>query len=385
MGDSTKLRLTTRFTALDGLRGLAAMIVVIHHCLLVSQELAAAVHSDGTDEIEPWAWWATFTPLHLLWAGQEAVYLFFILSGFVLMLPFLGDRAPGWASYYPRRLIRLYLPVWASVMLALFLAIIVPRTASPSLSSWVNLHDEVPDVLGDMLLLGGTSLLNSPLWSLQWEVLFSLLLPFYLIVAIRVRRCWLLSILGLLAVIALGNTLYMSLPVFMPMFGIGALMAVGRKDLERWGRHLGHWAWTLMLVAAALLLCARWLYPHLSVTIAFAAVGGVLVLFAFTAWQPTIRLGNQPILRWLGLRSFSIYLVHEPIILSVAFALRSSDPIAVALFAVPLSLVTAEIFFRLVERPSHRLASVVGRVVGNSPSRSEKAAFRSTALTKFKL
>lgn len=376
MGDSTELRLTTRFTALDGLRGLAALIVVIHHCLLVSRELAAAVHTDGQGELEPWVWWATFTPLHLLWAGQEAVYLFFILSGFVLMLPFLGDGACGWASYYSKRLIRIYLPVWASLMFALLLASITPRVASPSLSSWVNLHDQVPDLLRDMLLLGGVSSLNSPLWSLQWEMLFSLLLPLYLIVAIRVRRCWLLSIAGLLVVIALGNVLYTSLPVFMPMFGIGALMAVGRSDLDRWGRHLGSRGWVFMLVAAVPLLCARWLYPQLPVVIALATVGGALVLFAFTAWRPTIRLGNRRVLRWLGLRSFSLYLVHEPIILSVTYAFRSSDPVLVGLFALPLSLATAEIFFRLVERPSHRFAGVVGRALGRRPNRGERAAFQ---------
>lgn len=376
MGDSTELRLTTRFTALDGLRGLAALIVVIHHCLLVSRELAAAVHTDGQGELEPWVWWTTFTPLHLLWAGQEAVYLFFILSGFVLMLPFLGDGVSGWASYYSKRLIRIYLPVWASLIFAMLLACITPRVASPSLSSWVNLHDQVPDLLRDMLLLGGVSSLNSPLWSLQWEMLFSLLLPLYLIVAIRVRSCWLLSIAGLLVVIALGNILYTSLPVFMPMFGIGALMAVGRHDLDRWGRHLGGCGWVFMFVAAVPLLCARWMYPQLPVVIALATVGGALVLFAFTAWRPTIRLGNRRVLRWLGLRSFSLYLVHEPIILSVTYTFRSSDPVLVGLFALPLSLATAEIFFRLVERPSHRLAGVVGRALGKRPNRGERAAFQ---------
>jgi peptidoglycan/LPS O-acetylase OafA/YrhL len=292
------------------------------------------------------------------------------------MLPFLGDDASGWASYYSKRLIRIYLPVWASLMFALLLASIVPRVASPSLSSWANLHDQVPDLLGDMLLLGGASSLNSPLWSLQWEMLYSLLLPLYLIIAIRVRRCWLLSIAGLLVVIALGNILYMSLPVFMPMFGIGALMAVGRQDLEGWGRHLGGCGWAFMLLAAVPLLCARWLYPQLPVVIALATVGGALVLFAFIAWRPAIGLGNNKILQWLGLRSFSLYLVHEPIILFVTYAFRSSDPVFVGLLALPLSLVTAEIFFRLVERPSQSLAGVVGRALGKRPSRRERVAYQ---------
>jgi peptidoglycan/LPS O-acetylase OafA/YrhL len=43
--------------------------------------------------------------------------VFFVLSGFVLTLPFLSGR-PIWPAYYARRLIRLFLPVWASILLA---------------------------------------------------------------------------------------------------------------------------------------------------------------------------------------------------------------------------------------------------------------------------
>jgi hypothetical protein len=55
-----------RLTSLDGLRGLAAFIVVVHHCVLALPSLADQL--DGPDRSSP-AWWMTYTPAHLLWAG----------------------------------------------------------------------------------------------------------------------------------------------------------------------------------------------------------------------------------------------------------------------------------------------------------------------------
>lgn len=373
MGDSNSIRTTSRYTSLDGLRGLAAFVVLVHHCLLVSPQLVDAVARNGVGPFESWVWWTTFTPLHLIWAGREAVYVFFILSGFVLTLPFLRASRPSWLAYYPKRIVRIYLPVWFSLIFALFMAWAFPRVADPAFSSWVNSHDAAPNVLGDALLLRGAGPLNSPLWSLQWEMLFSLLLPLYVVAAIRFRRLWLLGVVGLLLLIAAGNLMNIALPVYLSMFGVGAMLAARRDVLERWGRKLGRWSWAGLLTASIVFLCSCWLFPQLSVSISVATIGGALLIFAFIAWQPTIALGNNFLIHWLGIRSFSLYLVHEPIVLSVTFALRSSNPFDVALFAVPLSLLAAEVFFRLVEHPSHRLAGLVGRTVTDRARRRKEA------------
>lgn len=370
MGDSNIIRKTSRYTSLDGLRGLAALVVLVHHCLLVSPQLVGAIESGGVAPMDSWIWWATFTPLHLIWAGKEAVYVFFILSGFVLTIPFTGGSRPRWAAYFPKRMVRIYLPVWASLIFALLMAWTIPRVASPEFSSWVNLHDEPPNILVDAFLLRGVGSLNSPLWSLQWEMLFSLLLPLYVVAAVRMRRAWLPALAGLFLIIALGNMMYMALPVYLPMFGVGVLMAARRDVLETWGRKLGPWAWASLLVASIVLLCSQWLFPQLPVVISMASIGGALLIFLFIAWSPTIAVGNNSLVQWLGIRSFSLYLVHEPIVVSVAFLLHATNPFYVALIAVPLSLMATEGFFRLVERPSHRLAGAAGRVVtdrGRSP------------------
>lgn len=372
MGDSENIRTTSRYTSLDGLRGLAALVVLLHHCLLISPQLVGAIESAGVAPMDSWVWWATFTPLHLLWAGKEAVYVFFILSGYVLTLPFVGVSRTSWWAYFPKRMVRIYLPVWASLIFALLMSWVVPRVASSEFSSWINLHEEPPNVLADAFLLRGAGSLNSPLWSLQWEMLFSLLLPLYVVAAIRIRRAWLPCLAGLVVIIMGGNMMYTALLVYLPMFGVGVLMAARREYLERWAQKLRPWGWASLLVASMVLLCSQWLFLQLPATIPLAAVGGALLLFAFVGCKAAITLGNNSLVHWLGVRSFSLYLVHEPIVVSVALSLHATNPFQVALFAVPLSLLAAEIFFRVVERPSHRFAGAAGRVVTDRLRRAEQ-------------
>ena len=374
MGDSTEVRTTSRYTSLDGLRGLAALVVLIHHCFLVSPQLSAAVDSNGTGAFDSWVWWTTFTPLHLVWAGQEAVFVFFILSGFVLTLPFVRCIQTSWAAYYPKRIIRIYLPVWVSLIFAVLMAWTVPRLASPELSPWVNVHDEAPNALADAFLLRGADSLNSPLWSLQWEMIFSLTLPVYVIAVLSFRRLWLVGIAVLVVLIGAGEMIHISSLVCLPIFGVGALMATRRDVLEDWARKVGRWGWTGLLTASILLLCSRWMVPQSSVVMAAATTGGALLLFAFIGCRSAITLGNKSLVHWLGVRSFSLYLVHEPIVVSVAFFLHGTNPFLVGLFAVPLSLLAAEVFYRLVERPSHRLAGLVGRTVTDRVRRPEEAS-----------
>jgi peptidoglycan/LPS O-acetylase OafA/YrhL len=369
MGDSTEVRTTSRYTSLDGLRGLAALVVLIHHCFLVSPQLSAAVDSNGTGHFDSWVWWTTFTPLHLVWAGQEAVFVFFILSGFVLTLPFVRSMQTSWAAYYPRRILRIYLPVWASLIFALLMAWMVPRLASVGLSPWVNVHDEAPNVLSDAFLLRGAGSLNSPLWSLQWEMIFSLTLPLYVVAAMSLRRLWLVGVSGLVILVGAGEMMHLSSLVCLPIFGVGALMATRRDLLEEWARKVAGWGWMGLLAASILLLCSRWIFPQSPVVMASATFGGALLLFAFLGCKTAITLGNSSFIHWLGLRSFSLYLVHEPIVVSVAFFLHTTNAFQVAVFAVPLSLLAAEVFFRLVERTSHRLSGWVGRTITDRVSR----------------
>src|SRR5690606_25572931 len=112
-----------RISSLDGLRGIAALVVLLYHLTLVARPFLETGRTSNA-----W-WWITETPLKLLTAGTEAVLVFFVLSGFVVALP--AFRAGfNWVGMLTGRMLRLYLPVWASLALSVALLQLVPRTGS---------------------------------------------------------------------------------------------------------------------------------------------------------------------------------------------------------------------------------------------------------------
>ncbi|MEC5180838.1 acyltransferase family protein [Arthrobacter sp. CG_A4] len=93
----------TRVTQLDGLRGIAALVVVSCHVVSTLPGIGSVFdnRSVGLTTAETWA---VFSPLHVLWNGTPAVHVFFVLSGFVLVLPFTRPGAVrSWAQFYAAR------------------------------------------------------------------------------------------------------------------------------------------------------------------------------------------------------------------------------------------------------------------------------------------
>ena len=93
--------------------------------MLLFPAVATAFDGRGRD-FHGVVWWVTFTPFHILWAGSEAVAVFFVLSGFVLTRAAAGTSF-SWRAYYPSRLLRLYLPVAGALVFALVTILVFPR------------------------------------------------------------------------------------------------------------------------------------------------------------------------------------------------------------------------------------------------------------------
>lgn len=371
-----------RLASLDGLRGVASLVVVVNHSLLTIPAVAAIFYA-GAPTITAGSalWFAAYTPLHLFWGGTESVYLFFVLSGIVLVLPVLRSPRFAYLGYYPRRIIRLYGPVLAAVAFALITVVLVPRSSAVDLGPWMNSRPSgysLSGFLRDATLVTGSSGFVSPLWTLRWEVLFSLLLPFY-VWAVRSRRWGALALAVAVGCLALGSAADNDPLFFLSIFGVGAIAIAHWDRVAAVGaatdRH--RYAWPAVVALAVLLTTSRWDFLGAGMPRAVAdrlewvsVLGVALIVFCAALWSPIRAALESRVAQWLGRVSFSLYLVHEPIIIALRFTLVSVDPWVTIALAIPLSLGVSALFARLVEMPLHRLARATGIAVSRRTASS---------------
>ncbi|WP_273445283.1 acyltransferase family protein [Neolewinella agarilytica] len=142
---------------LEAIRGAAALYVILHHTF-------NSFFAFGWD-------------LSLLFRfGQEAVILFFIISGFVIEISFSKGKDKSFSTYFTKRLIRIYIPLlcvfMANYALVLFQSDSVRVSWTDFLLNMLMLQDLdwiKPNVI--VAPLFG----NSPLWSLSYEWWFYML------------------------------------------------------------------------------------------------------------------------------------------------------------------------------------------------------------------
>ncbi|MGN6723776.1 MAG: acyltransferase family protein [Marmoricola sp.] len=369
-----------RYESLDGLRGIAALVVVVHHALFTSAAFSG-VYFGRRAPVDGFAYALTYSPLHLLWDGKAAVTVFFVLSGFVLALPFDGSPRPSWIGYYPRRLVRMFLPIWAAVLVALALATIVPRRDDFG-SLWMNLHaDQVSlgGALHDLAVVRGATNLDTPLWSMQWEVYFSALLPLFVVLGLSwFRRAWLLKAAFACVAGGFGSLLVLTNHLgtadlalkYLPIFAVGVCLASARDRIAAVLGRIGRVPAILMAVCALLMINAEWTSQSVGTNdgalllASMVSVVGAALLVALFVGSPVIgRLGTTRGARWLGLISFSLYLIHEPIVVSIKNLLPGLDAVGVLVLSVAFSLPAAWVFFRVVEAPAHRVARRIGGLI----------------------
>ncbi|MEL4319029.1 acyltransferase [Leifsonia sp. YIM 134122] len=347
-----------RFASLDGLRGVAAVIVLVHHCFLMIPALAGPYY--GNPSAAGALSWLVYSPLHVIWGGTEAVYLFFVLSGLVLGLS-VRSRNFSWAGYFPSRLVRLYVPVAAAVVLALVSISLVSRLPVAD-SAWLNARPDGYTPAGlvqDLTLIGGVSRTISPLWSLQWEMLFSLLLPVYVLMAAR-AHLW-VQLAATAALVTVGAVIGSGILVYLPMFAVGTALAARWDEIGAWCRGLSTATWIVALCAALPAMVSYWLIVPLlpsslarSVSLPIALAGITALILATAYFEPIRSLLSTAIFRWFGIISFSLYLVHEPLVIASGFLF--ARPAVAIVIAVPVSIAVAYVFHLAVERPAHRLS-----------------------------
>ncbi len=355
-----------RFATLDSVRGLASLAVVLNHCLNMYPIFDQAGGGQSMPRPGTALELILWSPLSLAWNGRGAVAIFFVLSGFVLALPWFRGRPPPYRMFVLRRFCRIYLPYAAAAALAMLLAALVP--AAPPISAWFDPNWREPvtgAVLVDhILMLGAHNTFNNAVWSLNHEMRISLLFPLLLLPLL----CHGLAG-GMIAALALYGTAgaityfagWTGAPAeitatirFSMFFVLGAMLARSAARLHTAGP--GHVAW---IALAAGLFCLWY-----SVEPAVMAIGSVLIIAAAILPGRIQKILVWPSLRVLGQVSYSLYLTHLLVLLSAVHLLNGLLPLTVIVAGAFLaSFPTAYMFHRCIEAPADRL----GRRWGTEP------------------
>jgi peptidoglycan/LPS O-acetylase OafA/YrhL len=347
----------------DGLRFVAITAVVLYHI----RDFTPG-HAVAFSEIHPLdSLFSMFLSI-----GHYGVQLFFILSGFLLAMPFakwrLGFGAkPSLRKYYGRRLSRLE-PPYLLAMIFLFLAGIAAHALSPGASKWTGISNW-PNLLASLtyqhnLIYGVQSLITPVVWSLEIEVQFYLLAPLlaapFSIRNTVVRRGLFVSLIVALPLLRellplwLGSR-FNSLPWHLEFFVAGFLLAdLFLVDWREAPSRKISWDTASLLGWPALI--AIMFAPKLSWLLAPAAL--LCYVGAFRGKISSWVL-SRPELTVIGGMCYSIYLLHYTVIMAASsftrkIALHSWFSTRFgfnALITLPLILLVSVVFFVLLEQP----------------------------------
>lgn len=350
-----------QYAYLDGMRGIAAVAVVIFHAFLFT-----GFRGQSAAELPVIGW--------IVGYGYLGVPAFIVLSGYVLMLPIARTETlvfvRGTKNFLRRRAKRILPPYFAALLLSVCLIIFIPVMSIKSGTEW---DSKIPITVGGLLshifLIQDfssqwISQINGPLWSvsIEWQIYF--LMPFVLIPLWRRINPYLLvlTLTVLATAISLAGFIQWTHPWLLGLFAAGMLAAqisVGVSNARSRERTLKSVA---VITGLVLLLGVVWLQPREWASEVIAGLG-FAALLAWIALRRR-RSADPAALHWLesrpmkfiGLISYSIYLVHSPllalgnlVLLPIGLSIELHY-LAMMLLVVPLTLVLAWLFYLLVER-----------------------------------
>lgn len=358
-----------RISALDGLRGWAALSVVSYHFYL---ELFGHMMPH---------WW--LLALSGVFNGHLAVAIFFVLSGYVLTYRGwrANDKSPL-ARQIAKRHMRLSLPIICNGALVLWLMASGLTFTGPAaqllhrsdwLASWLHFDPDLWSMLQFSMFTvfwftSGANY-NPFLWTMIIELWMS-----YLVLAVCLFERRIKFIYGVLAALLLMTTLiYVGLGCFIA----GALLALLHRDGHLVFALRGAFAGTIVILC---LVAAGALQIFHGPDVANLALAGTIVLVTILSPQLGSLL-SMPLSQKLGALSFPLYLAQFPVLISATSwmivsrgdAMTLFDGLVIGTISVGLTLAVAVVTLP-IEYLAQWVSNQIGKLSGMGLSRSSTRA-----------
>lgn len=327
-----------RFWELEGLRGVASVIVVISHFLLAFYSLAFLGYNSGFSVGQNMRFEDNIygNPLSVFLSGSFAVAIFFVLSGFVLSIGFFQTgKLDIVKKLAAKRYLRLMIPALTSILIAYVLMIFglswAHQVAEITQSGWLmsawNFSPDFFKALKDGLygiFIDNGNEYNGALWTMTTEFFGSFMVFGFLALFSQFKYRWVLYAVLFLATF---NTWYMA-------FVIGMVLAelYSRGILVQKSRN---WLLILLLLTIGLFLGG---YPRFGTQgtlyevlvpnveginwfIVNLTIGATIIIAVVLGAKQIAKLFTNKHIRRLGKYTFSMYLIHLSILYTFTSAM----------------------------------------------------------------
>lgn len=371
--DHAKIRHNNYFNALTGLRGFAALWVFMFHVRRYDSHIPIKIFQ--------------FNITDAFGMGWIGVHIFFVLSGFLLSIPFIKwinneKPYPQLKSYYKRRLLRVFPAYYTQLLILIILSYTIGYGTKLDITEFV---------LHLFMLFRVEPWFINPMadfwWTLPTELSFYLTLP---IIAVVFKKYGFFTIL-LSAIVA---TVLFRYAIFQSIGDQEASMVI--KKVERFPGHITLFVFGMLAAyiyqikpmisqkASSFLLlvgliwvyfCIQWILDvavikglyykgHYSYFIwnSINAIGLAFIIYSCAAknWLTEIIFSNRVVV-FLGIISYSIYLWHLPVIrLTKQYIypnLQENIAITLMVTCIPIIIVVAALSYKLVEAPCIKLGA----------------------------
>lgn len=346
-----------RYESLDVIRGYAALSVVIAH----------TTSAGIADNPEIWKW-VEWSPLRFLFAGHQAVIMFFALSGFALTVMIQSMREYNYKKYLAARIVRLWPPYAASIIITAIVVAVLKSYGLQWQDGWAGIAPfsiENSDVIKNLLMLGTFNpfSVNPPVWSLIQEMRISIIFPLILMVVLKYGVKSLAALLALAALcciqfygtqyanLALAKDSYIFTLSFISPFAMGCFIAINVDKISSFVKSLSaSKAWIIFIISYAV-------YSY-SFNRPWSATERLLgdittSIASFSILCLSLRLSDGAFVsvgKYLGKISYSLYLTHISVFtVLMTTVYKSHSPILVWVLMLPISIILADIFTRTVD------------------------------------